>query len=98
MRSSSLKIISVILSVISAVLWGIAAAGACGTLPARGVPLDRTAAGTVTVVAALCWLARGLRSQGDEVYARVIGELAEREARSERRHLRPAGSGPLPRA
>jgi hypothetical protein len=95
----SLKITAIALTAFSAALWGGAAADMWGDMPARVMPADRSGAVTVTIVAALCWLALGLRRQGDEVYARVIAELAERQACRERRHLRRAAdSGPLPRA
>jgi hypothetical protein len=95
--SRSLKVTAIILSVASVVLWGVEGADVLGCVPARVGPADRSGAVTVTIVAALCWLARGLRRQGDEVYARVITEMAERQAQCERRHLR-AEPGPLPPA
>lgn len=97
--SRSLTITAIALSAASAVMWGVMAADIWGLMPARVVPADRAGAATTAVIAALCWVARILLQGGDEVYARVIAELAERQARAERRHLRPAAdSGPLPRA
>lgn len=95
----------------SAILWGVTL---MAPVTAGTIADARTGAGTTSIIAVMFWLVRGSRrraaddrarvadqgrKRSDEVYARIIGELAERSAREARRHLRPvADSGPLPRA
>lgn len=87
----------ILLAAATVLLWAILVIQLWVPVPEQALYVVTPAAVTVPVLAAV---RREGRRPGpdDDAYARVIGDLAERLARAEHRHLRLAGSGPLPRA
>lgn len=93
MQFRSVLLVASTVTVLAAALWGVAAAG--NDPDGRVMQLDRSGAATVTVIAAMCWLARWL-DRRDERRRR---EYRRREAALIRSaaKLDVATTKPLPR-
>ena len=80
-------------------LWGLVLSAAQGKSTPAWLCVQAVAAGTSTVVAALCWLVRRQGWRDDDRHARLAAEYQRREAVLIRTISRLGGSptGPIPR-